>query len=400
LTDKLHRCIIKFDDAKLFDLSDSYTNKLIEYFVPKLDVADLSAGLYEAALNPLLIPAAMENIAQSLGCYSYHQLILDTQTKQVTAGWTGDVVPDSVQATYENHYIHLDERPLQALEAGVGGVFVSSELISAPAIDRSEIYQDFLIPNGVKHCMGGLSFSDEKSQVLVAFLGAHDKDVFSHQERQLLTQLMPHFSKSAALMFKAQALEQLAKEKNFVLEHLSSAAFTLGSRFNIISMNKRAESLINLGQYFGIARRTLSPKGSTSAAFLALLQRVTKTGIPESMALAAQNTSTIIHATVSRFPESVAGSASNGAKLLVLISQPNHFRVATLQQLMQLFKFSPAEARLARAVAQGQELELFAIEQGVKMTTIRSQMAAVFTKASVKRQTELAKLILSIPCAR
>jgi DNA-binding CsgD family transcriptional regulator len=368
--------------------------------VPKLDVADLSAGLYEAALNPLLIPAAMENIAQSLGCYTYHQLILDTQTKQVTAGWTGDVVPDTVQAAYENHYIRLDERPLQALAAGVGGVFVSSDLVSAPAIDRSEIYQDFLIPSGVKHCMGGLSFSDEKSQVLVAFLGAHDRDVFSIEERQCLTQLMPHFSKSASLMFKVQALDRLEKENGFVLENLSSAAFTLGSKFNVVSLNKRAEALIHEGQYFGVVRQALLPKGPTSAAFLALLTRVSKTGTPESMALASQNIGEIIHATVSRFPDSAASAGSQGAKLLVLISQPNHFRVATLQQLMQLFKFSPAEARLARAVAHGQELELFAIEQGVKMSTIRSQMAAVFTKAQVKRQTELAKLILSIPCAR
>jgi DNA-binding CsgD family transcriptional regulator len=368
--------------------------------VPKLDVPELSAGLYEAALNPLLIPAAMENIAQSLGCYSYHQMVLDTQTKQVTAGWTGDVVPDSVQAAYENHYIRLDERPLQAFAAGVGGVFVSSDLVSAPAIDRSEIYQDFLIPNGVKHCMGGLSFSDEKSQVLVAFLGAHDRAVFSQQERQLLAQLMPHFSKSASLMFKVQALERLEKENGFVLENLSSAAFTLTAKLKVVSLNKRAEALIREGQYFGVARQTLIAKGSTSTAFLALLHRVTKTGTPESMVLARQNIGETIHATVSRFPAGASSSGSQDAKLLILISQPNHFRVATLQQLIQLFKFSPAEARLARAVAHGQELELFAIEQGVKMTTIRSQMAAVYTKAQVKRQTELAKLILSIPCAR
>jgi hypothetical protein len=104
--------------------------------MPKFDIAELSAGLYEAALKPDLISAAMENIAQSLGCYSYHQMVLDTQTKRVTAGWTGDAVPDSVQAAYENHYIQLDQRPLQAFAAGVGQCFVSSDLISPGAIDK------------------------------------------------------------------------------------------------------------------------------------------------------------------------------------------------------------------------------------------------------------------------
>jgi DNA-binding CsgD family transcriptional regulator/PAS domain-containing protein len=367
--------------------------------VPKLDLAELSAGLYEAALNIQLIPAAMENIAQSLGCYSYHQMTLDTNTHQVTMGWTGDVVPDSVQAAYEQHYIQLDDRPLQAFAAGVGGIFVSTDSASAATIDRSEIYQDFLIPNGVKHCMGGMSFEDDKRRMLVAFLGAADRDEFSTQERHLLKQLMPHLQRSAALMLRVQALERLEKEGRFILENLPTAAFTLSAQNNVLSINKRAESLFVQGHYFGTSQQKLFVKGPMGNEFVSLLKRVTKTGTPESMVLAALNMADTIHATVSRFPQA-SQSAGQSAKLLVLISQPNHYRVASLQQLMQLFKFSPAEARLARAVAHGQELESFALEQGVKMTTIRSQMAAIFTKAQVKRQTELAKLILSIPCAR
>jgi DNA-binding CsgD family transcriptional regulator len=366
--------------------------------VSKFDVAGLTAGLYEAALNPQFIPEALENIAESLGCYTYHQLVLDAQTNQVTAGWTGEVVADSVQAAYEQHYIQLDDRPLQALSAGVGSVFVSSDIASAQTIDRSEIYQDFLLPNGVKHCMGGLSFGNEKSQVLVAFLGAADRDEFSPYERQCLSQLMPHFGKATSLMFKVQALARLEQEKGFILDTLPSAAFTLSAKLNIVSMNKRAESLITRGQCFGVSGQSLSVKGPRGAEFLILLRRVLKTGVPESMLLAPLMLGEVIHATVSRFPYS--GDTEQSAKLIVLIDQPNHHRVATLEQLIQLFKFSPAEARLARAVAHGQELETFALEQGVKMTTIRSQMAAIFTKAQVKRQTELAKLILSIPSAR
>jgi DNA-binding CsgD family transcriptional regulator len=367
--------------------------------VAKLDLAALSAGLYEAAFNSQLIPAAMENIAQSLGCYSYHQLLLDSQTHQVTMGWTGDLVPDSVQAAYEQHYIQFDDRPLQAFAAGVGGIFVSTDSASAASIDRSEIYQDFLIPNGVKHCMGGMSFENDRHRMLVAFLGAADRDEFSTQEREALKQLMPHFQKSAALMLKVQALERVEKDGRFILDNLPTAAFTLGAQNNIVSLNRRAESLLVHGHHFGLTRQTLLVKGPMGNEFLSLLQRVKKTGTPESMLLAALSTHDTVHATVSRFPQT-GNLAMHGSKLLVLISQPNHHPVATLQQLMQLFKFSPAEARLARAVAHGQELESFALDQGVKMTTIRSQMAAIFTKAQVKRQTELAKLILSIPCAR
>jgi DNA-binding CsgD family transcriptional regulator len=351
--------------------------------VSKLDVSELSAGLYEAALNPGLIPSALENISQSLGCYSYHQLILDADSNQVTAGWTGDVVPATVQAAYENHYIQMDERPLRAFSAGVGGFYVSSDFTSAAAVDRSEIYQDFLIPNGVKHTMGGFSYADENSKVLIAFLGPADRDDFSAQERQCFKQLMPHFNNAAGLMFKTQALEQLKTENQLLLNTLSTAAFTVSARTHkVLSLNNRAEAL--LAQAF-------NAKGPSSAEFLALLKRVAKTNVPQSMAFAPLNLGDVIHVTVSPMPQGT---------LLILVSQPKHHRVATVQQLMQIFKFSPAEARLARAIAHGQALESFALEQGVKMTTVRSQMAAVHTKAQVSRQAELAKLILSIPCAR
>jgi DNA-binding CsgD family transcriptional regulator len=360
--------------------------------VSKLDVSDLSAGLYEAALNPLLIPAALENIAQSLGCYSYHQLVLDTESHQVTAGWTGDAVDEAVQAAYENHYIRMDDRPLQAFSKGVGRFYVSTDFTTAPAIDRSEIYQDFLIPNGVKHSMGGLSYSDQNSQVLIAFLGAADRAEFSPQERHCLTQLMPHFNNAANLMFKTQALDRLRAENQQLLNTIPTAAFTLSNRSHkILSMNLRAEALLAQGKFFGPSRQSLAAKGPSSAALSALLTRVAKTNIPESMALAPMQRGDVVHITVSRLPD--------GA-LLLLVSQPDHSRVATEQQLMQIFKFSPAEARLARAVAHGQTLEIYALEQGVKMTTVRSQIASLHVKAQVSRQTELAKLILSIPCAR
>ncbi len=357
----------------------------------KFDLGELTAGLYEAAIKPELIPAALEGVAKSLGCYSYHQMVLDSQTNVVTAGWTGETVEDSVQAAYENHYIQLDERPIQAVKFGVGGLYFSTDFTSASAIGRSELYQDFLIPNGVKHAMGGLSYADDKSKVLTSFLGAADRDDFSPEERRRLAQLMPHFKNAASLMFKMQSLDRLQADNDTLLNALSAAAFTLGANQKVTSMNKRAEALLLKGDYFAVKGQVLAAKGPNALEFAALLKRVSSKNEPESMVLASSNPIESVHVTVSRY---------QGASLLVLITQPTHHRVATLRQLMQIFRFSPAEAQLARAVAQGQELETFALSQGVKMTTVRSQMASIYVKANVKRQAELTRLILSIPCAR
>ncbi len=75
-------------------------------------------------------------------------------------------------------------------------------------------------------------------------------------------------------------------------------------------------------------------------------------------------------------------------------------RFATARQLMELFELSPAEARLTRALCQGDSLEVYALDQGLKLPTLRSQLRAVFAKTGTDRQASLLRLIAGIPVMR
>jgi DNA-binding CsgD family transcriptional regulator len=62
--------------------------------------------------------------------------------------------------------------------------------------------------------------------------------------------------------------------------------------------------------------------------------------------------------------------------------------------LRVLFDLTPAEARLAQAIARGDRLEEIAMSLGIKMPTARTQLAAIFVKTGTQRQaTRLALLI-------
>jgi DNA-binding CsgD family transcriptional regulator len=185
-----------------------------------------------------------------------------------------------------------------------------------------------------------------------------------------------------------------------VLDSLNAAAFTLSAKFSVLAMNKRAEALLAQGKGFSVDKNRLVSQGVGDSDLKALLTRVSKTGAPESMAFSPMSENEVLHVTASRLPSDVEASGEASTKVLLLVTQPGYHRVATVRQLIQIFNLSPAEARLARAVAHGQELETFAAEQGVKMTTVRTQMAAVHAKTHVRRQTDLVRLILSVPCAR
>ncbi|MFB8829783.1 helix-turn-helix transcriptional regulator [Azotobacter sp. CWF10] len=61
--------------------------------------------------------------------------------------------------------------------------------------------------------------------------------------------------------------------------------------------------------------------------------------------------------------------------------------------LVQLFKLSPAENRLAELLAQGLKPDECADALCVSINTVRSQLRAIFQKTGTSRQSELIGLI-------
>jgi DNA-binding CsgD family transcriptional regulator len=61
--------------------------------------------------------------------------------------------------------------------------------------------------------------------------------------------------------------------------------------------------------------------------------------------------------------------------------------------LRRLYNLTPAEARLAQALARGDSLEQVAQVLNVKMTTARTQLAAIFSKTRTSRQARLVAIL-------
>jgi DNA-binding CsgD family transcriptional regulator len=65
-------------------------------------------------------------------------------------------------------------------------------------------------------------------------------------------------------------------------------------------------------------------------------------------------------------------------------------------QLRALFGLTPSEARLAQLLACGDTVEEVAQALGVKLTTVRSQVAVIFSKTGVHRQAKLVAMLSRI----
>jgi PAS domain-containing protein len=67
------------------------------------------------------------------------------------------------------------------------------------------------------------------------------------------------------------------------------------------------------------------------------------------------------------------------------------------RDLVEFFGLSPAESRLAVALLAGKKLGELAIDFGVQITTLRTQLSSILRKTGVTRQIDLIRLLSSIP---
>jgi DNA-binding CsgD family transcriptional regulator len=83
----------------------------------------------------------------------------------------------------------------------------------------------------------------------------------------------------------------------------------------------------------------------------------------------------------------------SGAAFLLYITPVTQQNPLSGELLQALFDLSPAEARVAGLIAEGQAVDSIADSLAVTPNTVRTQLKAIFTKTGVGRQAELASLL-------
>ena len=85
--------------------------------------------------------------------------------------------------------------------------------------------------------------------------------------------------------------------------------------------------------------------------------------------------------------------ARSGPVALAFVSAGEPPSGPTEAELGAFFDLTPAESRLVRSLLGGRSLQQHAVEQGVAISTCRSQLRAIFDKTGTHRQAELVAMI-------
>lgn len=216
---------------------------------------------------------------------------------------------------------------------------------------------------------------------------------YTAQEIAKLDELRPHLAR-AGLVSTRLSLSR-AKNAVDVLARIGFAAAILTSQGRACALNERFEAL-SPGICCGVSGRLTVRDQRSHRRFDDALAQMRDGGGGGVSSLPLTSGSGREAAIIHLVPLSgTARALFEVADLLLIVTAPNDSGPSAAI-LSGLFDLTPAESRLACHLIRGVKLAEIASATGVSITTLRSQLSAVFAKTSTNRQPELLSLLSSI----
>ncbi|KAG8152591.1 helix-turn-helix transcriptional regulator [Burkholderia catarinensis] len=361
----------------------------------------LIGDLYEAALRADGFLEVFHQVSESLGANVFHMFSWDTARNAPKFSiYSPRAELDGIVALYDQYYGALDPRRGFVEKAPLGEFVCCQDHLTERDVARSEFFQDYQIPSGIRYLMGIRLARPGSDNVLLGLLRAHGRPPYSANERATLAGMAGHLQRSINLWQDARILHRDAALGTELMEELGLSVFALDRHSRVVFVNRAAESMLRATTCIKLEHGHLSAvNAQQNEALKAALARVAKTRKGESVALAGTlNATHEIFLGISALSGKAHHATFGDATMLVTVRRRSAAPLVVAQQLRQAFGLSSAEAAVAEALIGGKTPDECAASAGVSLATIRSQLRAIYDKTHSRNQAEaVGKMLWVLP---
>ncbi|MFC3651949.1 helix-turn-helix transcriptional regulator [Dyella humi] len=378
----------------------------------------LVADLYESALLPEQIPDVLARINRALDCDGLHLIGKDEETSSVFASVVIGERIAAAERDYLAHYHRIDPRLQIGLNTPTGMVVACHDVLDDHFVSGSEFYQDFLIPAGPRYVIGGNIYRTGGKNIHVALNHLIGRPEFSEEKRKEVGAYMFHLSRWAKHLFLADELRGAASSGFFALETLGQGILILDERSAVLFANQASQRLLGNVLTTRGFRTSWAPGAQLKAQFKATIrdrQARTRTlvhpigGRPTPLVLSLlplprdrgmgvrmpSGMEVVSRVLDPALPGGIGVIPS--ASLVVLIREQVAVSPPGPGRYQRAFGLTPAEARLAVALAHGASPQGYADTAGLSIATVRTQIRALLAKTGAASLRALVVLLASLP---
>lgn len=209
--------------------------------------------------------------------------------------------------------------------------------------------------------------------------------------------LVPHWERATRIRGQLDSLRRQALFGLAILDRLEMALVAAGPEGDIRFANAAAADFLSASKALHVAGGRLAASlPDRQAALASAIRNAGRFGATAE--LAVEDASGRQPCWILVVPLAAEMSAEDGERLALLLLHDTQASAAPAAAFMRTaFGATPAEARLADALAAGETAEDFAGTAKLSMNTVRTQIRALLTKAGLNRQADLLRLLARLP---
>jgi len=355
--------------------------------------------VYDAAMDQHKWPSFLEAFAHAVGGGS--SMLRSADCDAGTADFVASAGYDPAwQSAYCKHFVKLDYLTPALAQFKLGEARTGDHVLSQSEQRKTEMYNDYFIPQDKVHVLGSLLAKDGNRTLMFAAQRGKRAGAFGEAEARLMGILAPHVIRAVQVQRKISSVTVEKEWALGALDHLRMGVILTNSLGAPLFVNRAAEHMLapsrGIGVYHGKLVLNTPPE---TARFYQLITDAAR-GAPGAtmggdMRIALPKPGEFLHCLVTPIPLELSArldiSLASGC-VAVFLSQPSGLQLSP-KRLAVLYGLSPAEARLAAKLAAFRSVEQAADDLCITAHTARSQLKTVFAKTGACSQSGLLMLL-------
>lgn len=345
--------------------------------------------IYECAFIPDGWPSVLQTLSMRTNSLGGVIFAVDVLKR---GGWVASPNLVDIMHIVVTDFADRNIRPGKALAKQYAGFMADREFMTVDEREKEPMYTDLLRPNGLEWACGSVVPMPSGDLLILDFERRLQDGPFERSTLALLDSYRPHIARAGILAARLQF--ERSRAVTNLLETLSLPGAVLTASGRVVAMNallQDRKAQISIGA-FDYLRLTHKPSQDLLSSSLHEIgtsgQQKTIRSIP--VPASDDQSSFVAHIVpIRRQAHDIFGTAS-----ALFLATPLCAPAAPSAGLLcGLFDLTPAEDRVARAMADGHSIESLASLLSLSPETIRSQLKAVMMKTGTSRQTELVRLL-------
>jgi DNA-binding CsgD family transcriptional regulator/PAS domain-containing protein len=355
----------------------------------------LIENLYRAADDPTQWDGALRAIATAMNATAA-SLFSRSPEGALSFAFTPGLPKEMVAEIPK--FLGLNVRMNAMRAAGPMKICVDYDHTSEEEMVRHPYYAKFLSRYGHGYYAGAMLIAGAESETKICFLRTRDLGPFGAAELALFETVLPHLRQAILHALRIEKLNEILSVNQSALERISAGVIALQNDGKPIFTNAAADQILKAKDGLRIDENGIKAlRGTDDVKLQALIASCLNANGNNA---GTNNWSTMIGRLSNRAPYSVSVSAWQAPnqihsqprpKVLVIIRDPSATPAHSEQEIAKLIGLTPAEARLAKQLADGRTVEAAASDIGISLSTARTQLRSIFRKTNTNRQTDLVR---------